>query len=118
MIRRKAVSVFLCEDPEAELEPFEGDRRLGAIEAELHEAAAARRDEDLARRRQLDDVARCVDACRWDDGRIHRRRSVRLECAQRHERTSADRAHRLEPIATGNVIIHGEASGGIGRRVY
>ena len=44
MIRREAVGVLLREDPEAELEPFEGDRWLGAIEAELHEAAAARRD--------------------------------------------------------------------------
>ncbi len=85
------VGVFLREDEEAEPIVAEYHRRFRKVVAEPHVRAAARRNEDLARRRQLDDVA----------GRVDRAREQRQ--IRRGEGTCADHAHGLDPIATRDV---------------
>ncbi len=48
VVRRQTVDVLVREDAEADFVAVEDDRRLREIEAEFHEAAAARRNEDVA----------------------------------------------------------------------
>ncbi len=51
----EAVRVLVGEHQKADPEPVDFDGRLGKVEAELHEGAASRRNEHLARRSQRDD---------------------------------------------------------------
>jgi hypothetical protein len=61
---RQAVGILVREHAKPELVAVEGDRWLRKVEAEFLEAAAARRDEDIARRRLRDDGAVWLNG-RW-----------------------------------------------------
>src|SRR5207245_1441964 len=94
--RVEAVGVLAREDAETELVARERDRRLGEVEAELLKRATARRDEDVARRRERRDRP------------VGRRPAWRLRDAREH-RSRAGRADVLQPVAS-REIGHGVRS--------
>src|SRR5689334_5101939 len=84
----------------------EHDRRFGEVEAELHERAAARWNEDVARGIQLDDVAGSVVSRDGEWFRCRNRLGYRRNGVEWRHGADPHDTNRFEPITTRERVGH------------